>query len=288
MGCSKVPPIDSPTTTAVVSAPQPCSVAALEAFDPGAPVVKRHIEEVMRAATISRQERMVITRCRRGESADRCIDRGRTAALEKYPDANVSVERERVSRRKTQAVATAVLDPGRDAGVEELRMRLVVEAGANAERTLARRAEESSLTISSVKETQDGRLASRLSCSRPVSDTVAGSTKGVLDGDAIKRHVRREQARVNSCYSRVKSDYRGRIVVDFAIGEDGSVTSASAVKDSGASSGRVSTCVAEKVRKFRFPAKKGRAPVLVRHAFVVARPGAGVSVIRRGASKPAS
>ena len=85
MGCG------SGQNSATTTGPGACSIAALEAFDPGSQVHDRQIERVKRTGAFGRRERLVVTKCGADETETECNARGRKAALAAYPNAKVTV-----------------------------------------------------------------------------------------------------------------------------------------------------------------------------------------------------
>ena len=76
----------------------PCSIAKLEAFDPGGKVVDRQIERVRRTGAFGRRERLIVTKCTDAEPEPECAERGRKAALAAYPDATVTMDMDHESQ----------------------------------------------------------------------------------------------------------------------------------------------------------------------------------------------
>ena len=94
--------------------------------------------------------------------------------------------------------------------------------------------------------------------------------KGSLDKEIIRRVVRQHRREVRYCYEKqlVKNpDLSGKISVNFMIGSTGAVKSA-VVKGSTMASDEVGSCVAKKVRRWKFPEPKGGGVVVVTYPFV--------------------
>jgi outer membrane biosynthesis protein TonB len=91
---------------------------------------------------------------------------------------------------------------------------------------------------------------------------------GKLDANAISRVIRRRQSAIQRCYEReVKKNpsASGKVIVGFTIGTAGRVTSSRPVSDS--VGGGVGTCVANQIKRMRFPRPKG-GEVIVKKTFV--------------------
>jgi len=152
---------------AASKAPAECSLEALQSFDPGSAVLDRQLKRTLQGATLSRQERIIETRCEAEDDDDACRRRGEEDIRERFPDAEMlSVEIESPSENEPKRAYTGILlDPGLKSVVEELRMTLVVRGtDADVISRLQRRARARGLTVSRVAS-QDGRTTAILSCS---------------------------------------------------------------------------------------------------------------------------
>lgn len=105
---------------------------------------------------------------------------------------------------------------------------------------------------------------------------IKGPTKtigGKLDGNSISRVLKRKQSAFQKCYEReLKKNPKagGKVVVMFVIGSAGRVTSSKATADS--VGGGVGQCIANTVKRLRFPRPKG-GDVTVSKSFVFSSGG---------------
>jgi outer membrane biosynthesis protein TonB len=79
---------------------------------------------------------------------------------------------------------------------------------------------------------------------------------GKIDKKSVQATIRRRQDGFSACYEnalKANSKLQGKLVVEFTIGDDGKVVSASVVKD-GLNSSEVSSCVVGLLKRLRFPA----------------------------------
>ncbi len=91
---------------------------------------------------------------------------------------------------------------------------------------------------------------------------------GKLDSDSVSKVIRRRQAQIQQCYEReIKKNPKaaGKVIISFTIGTAGRVTKSKAATDS--VGGGVGTCVANKIKRFRFPKPSG-GEVMVNKTFV--------------------
>jgi len=92
---------------------------------------------------------------------------------------------------------------------------------------------------------------------------------GPVDKDAIRRVVRSHINQVRHCYNQGLTrdpNMRGRVAVKFAIGPTGRVLS-SIVSENGVGDRDVGTCVANAVRRWKFPAPHGGGSAMVTYPF---------------------
>lgn len=93
---------------------------------------------------------------------------------------------------------------------------------------------------------------------------------GAIDKSVIDAYIQRNLAKIRKCYEKElmkNSDLDGRIVIYFIIGEDGSVPVAK-VSRTTMNDEIVETCVADQIKKIKFPAPRGGAIVMVNYPFV--------------------
>ncbi|MGF1464622.1 MAG: TonB family protein [Sandaracinaceae bacterium] len=112
-----------------------------------------------------------------------------------------------------------------------------------------------------------GRGARRV----PQVRTGRADVRGGLSPEIIRRVIRRHLNEVRFCYERQlpsRPDLEGRVVVRFAIGAEGKVTSA-AVGSSTLGSPPVEACVVSAVRRWAFPAPPVGGTVAVSYPFVL-------------------
>ncbi len=88
---------------------------------------------------------------------------------------------------------------------------------------------------------------------------------GTVDQDSLQRTLRRKRADIERCYERALAgdpELSGRILIEFTIGSDGRVSSATLRENSVGSS--VGSCIEGRVRRWRFdPPEGGNATVRV-------------------------
>lgn len=88
---------------------------------------------------------------------------------------------------------------------------------------------------------------------------------GTVDQDSLQRTLRRKRADIERCYERALAgdpELAGRILIEFTIGSDGRVSSATLRENSVGSS--VGSCIEGRVRRWRFdPPEGGNATVRV-------------------------
>jgi TonB family protein len=98
-----------------------------------------------------------------------------------------------------------------------------------------------------------------------VRDREAVTRGGTVDQDNLQRTLRRKRADIERCYERALAgdpELAGRILIEFTIGSDGRVSSASLRENSVGSS--VGSCIEGRVRRWRFdPPEGGSATVRV-------------------------
>ena len=113
---------------------------------------------------------------------------------------------------------------------------------------------------------QLGERASR------VPKVIAGkaSVTGALDKQIIRRVINKNRQAIKYCYDKElqkKKDLEGKIVVKFVIAPNGSVVSSS-IRESTMGNAAVEDCIAERVKRFKFPAPKGGGIVEVSYPFI--------------------
>jgi len=106
------------------------------------------------------------------------------------------------------------------------------------------------------------------------SDITAGGGQavimGALDRSVIDAYIKRNLAKIRWCYEKeLNKDPKlfGRIVINFIISGTGSVSS-SKVNRTTMGNENVESCVADQIKKIRFPAPKGGGIVIVNYPFV--------------------
>ncbi|MCB9701970.1 MAG: TonB family protein [Myxococcales bacterium] len=95
--------------------------------------------------------------------------------------------------------------------------------------------------------------------------------QGALDKDIIRRIVRAHINEVRHCYNQGLAkdpNLKGRVAVQFSIGGGGNVVSA-AVADSSIKDAGVGNCIAQAVRRWKFPKPQGGGSVIVTYPFVL-------------------
>ncbi|HOW50703.1 MAG TPA: TonB family protein [bacterium] len=93
---------------------------------------------------------------------------------------------------------------------------------------------------------------------------------GALDRAVIDSYIKRNIAKIRWCYEKElnkNATLFGKVVVNFIISKTGQVSS-SKVQRASIQSEPVETCVADQIRKIRFPAPKGGGIVVVTYPFV--------------------
>ena len=96
------------------------------------------------------------------------------------------------------------------------------------------------------------------------------SVTGALDKAIIRRVINKNRQAIKYCYDKElqkKKDLHGKIVVTFVISPTGRVVKSS-VKQSTMKNKSVEDCIAERVRRFKFPAPKGGGIVEVSYPFI--------------------
>lgn len=99
----------------------------------------------------------------------------------------------------------------------------------------------------------------------PQDPTIAGG----LDAEIIRRVIRERRREVQACYEaelQRNPDLSGRVVFNFVITPDGSVASAT-VKESSLNNSDVESCIANRMRRWRFPEPRGGGLVRVDYPF---------------------
>ncbi|MCY1059335.1 AgmX/PglI C-terminal domain-containing protein [Nannocystis sp. SCPEA4] len=94
---------------------------------------------------------------------------------------------------------------------------------------------------------------------------------GSLDKGIIRRTVRAHLQEIRHCYDQAlirDSSARGRMAVQFMISGAGQVTSA-AVVDDAIGDPTLSSCIAQAVRRWKFPRTEGGGPSIVTYPFVL-------------------
>ncbi|HQN71980.1 MAG TPA: AgmX/PglI C-terminal domain-containing protein [bacterium] len=106
------------------------------------------------------------------------------------------------------------------------------------------------------------------------SDITAGGGQavimGALDRSVIDAYIKRNLAKIRWCYEKeLNKDPKlfGRIVINFIISGTGTVSS-SKVNRTTMGNQNVESCVADQIKKIRFPAPKGGGIVIVNYPFV--------------------
>lgn len=93
---------------------------------------------------------------------------------------------------------------------------------------------------------------------------------GALDMETIRRIIRQHQNEYRFCYERElnrKRDLNGKIVMKFTIAGNGSVIAAG-VEETTMKSPAVENCIAQRIRRWVFPAPKGGGIVVVKYPFI--------------------
>jgi hypothetical protein len=95
--------------------------------------------------------------------------------------------------------------------------------------------------------------------------------RGALDKEVIRRVIKDHIAQIRYCYERelVRDPGAfGKITTRFTIGPEGTVVDVD-IKESFAGDRQLSSCIAEKIRTWRFPKPKGGGVVVVHYPFLV-------------------
>lgn len=118
-----------------------------------------------------------------------------------------------------------------------------------------------------------GMAAGRIG-GKGLSDITAGGGQavimGALDRAVIDAYIKRNLAKIRWCYEKeLNKDPKlfGKIVINFIISKTGQVSS-SKVQRSTMGNENVESCVADQIKKIRFPAPKGGGIVIVNYPFV--------------------
>lgn len=101
----------------------------------------------------------------------------------------------------------------------------------------------------------------------PGKTTVVGGLSKEVIGQVIRRHSNE----IKYCYEReLQKDpnLQGKVAVMFTIDGSGSVSDASVTEDTVGSSGAVSKCMTQRIRRWRFPEPKGGGQVIVTYPWV--------------------
>ncbi|MFK7985117.1 MAG: TonB family protein [Sandaracinaceae bacterium] len=105
--------------------------------------------------------------------------------------------------------------------------------------------------------------------------TGTAEVRGSLAREVIRRVIRRHINEVRFCYEQelnARPDLTGRVSVRFTIGPTGAVQDSS-VSSSTLSNARVEQCIAQALRRWRFPAPPGGGVVVVTYPFVLSSAG---------------
>lgn len=92
---------------------------------------------------------------------------------------------------------------------------------------------------------------------------------GALDRTDIDAYIRRNLAKVLWCYEnglKKNPELAGRVVINFIISESGDVISSKVLRTT-LGNAEVENCVAEQIKKIKFPAPKGGGIVIVTYPF---------------------
>jgi len=108
-------------------------------------------------------------------------------------------------------------------------------------------------------------------------DVIPGqaNVRGSLDGEIIRRIIRRHVNEVKYCYEQElvkKPDLGGRIMVQFTIAASGQVI-ASVLQNSTVGNAHVENCTVLAVRRWEFPKPRGGGIVIVSYPFVLTPTG---------------
>jgi TonB family protein len=93
---------------------------------------------------------------------------------------------------------------------------------------------------------------------------------GNLGRDEVQKVVRRHRKEIMYCYERgLKRDstLSGKVAVKLIVGPDGTVRAA-AVAQSTVHDDQLEACMLERIRRWRFPARKDNGLAAVTHAWV--------------------
>ncbi len=100
----------------------------------------------------------------------------------------------------------------------------------------------------------------------PLKPIVAGG----LDREQIQRAIRTQRNAIRHCYEKAlqtKPDLQGKVRTKFVIGADGRVLTA-AIVDSTMGDGDVDRCIAQRVKRVKFPQVRGGGAVVVTYPFL--------------------
>ncbi len=103
------------------------------------------------------------------------------------------------------------------------------------------------------------------------------SVEGGLDREVIRRVILSHRAQVRYCYEKqlsVTPDLAGKVLVEFVIAADGSVTTARTAEQTLADPA-VGQCIASKIKTWTFPKPKGNGVVVVTYPFLFKPAGQG-------------
>ena len=98
---------------------------------------------------------------------------------------------------------------------------------------------------------------------------------GSLDKEIIRRIVREHQGEIRYCYTREltrNTGLGGKIIMKWVISGSGKVVKAS-VAENQMGSNAVGSCLASRIKRWRFPKPKGGGIVVVSYPFVFKRGG---------------
>ena len=94
---------------------------------------------------------------------------------------------------------------------------------------------------------------------------------GALDRSVIDAYIRRNLAKVLWCYEnglKKNPGIAGRVVINFVISANGDVVS-SKVQKTTLGNAEIENCIAEHIKKIKFPKTKGGGIVIVNYPFVL-------------------
>jgi hypothetical protein len=101
--------------------------------------------------------------------------------------------------------------------------------------------------------------------------------QGGLDREVIRRVILSHRAQIRYCYEKqlsVTPDLAGKVLVEFVIAGDGSVTTARPTEQT-LSDAEVGRCIVSKVKTWTFPKPKGNGVVVVTYPFLFKPAGQG-------------